>query len=106
MVDRRFGQSRKFLRYILAITICGDISMISSAAQSSSEIIIQVRPGVSEQQVKQLSERMGAEYQHALGGPAYLIRVDAQRVNAVTEKLRTQPEVISVEPNQPVRIPE
>lgn len=80
---------------------------MASTAQTASELIIQVRPGVSEQDVKQLAQRAGVEYVHALGGPAYLVRVpDPQRAAAISETLRVQPEIISVEPNQTVKIPE
>src|SRR6476646_5821591 len=87
--------------------VSGGVLNGSSFAQSPTELIIQVRPGVSEQEVRRLSEQSGAEYQHALGGPAHLVRVpDPQHVSAVMDRFRSQKEVISVEPNQGVRIPE
>jgi hypothetical protein len=106
-MDLNLDLARVILRSLVVAATAGSVMTISSAEQSPAELIIQVRPGVSEQQVRELSQRLGADYQYALGGPAYLIRVpDVQRAMAITERLRAQPEVTSVEPNQAVRIPE
>jgi hypothetical protein len=89
---------------VVAVVLLGTMA---STAQTAAELIIQVRPGVSEQDVKQLSQRVGAEYMYALGGPAHLVRVpDMQRAASVLETLRAQPDIVSAEPNQPVKIPE
>jgi hypothetical protein len=63
------------------------LATMASSAQPASELIIQVRPGVSEQDVKQLAQHAGVEYVHSLGGPAYLVRVpDPQRAAAVRRR--------------------
>ena len=101
------GSSRLLLPRLPIVAAALFLATMASTAQTASELIIQVRPGVSEQDVKQLTQRAGAEYVHALGGPAYLVRApDPQRAAAILESLRAQPDIISVEPNQTVRIPE
>ena len=94
-------------RHLAGAAILGGLTLIASGAQSDDDLIIQVRPGVPENAVRQLSKEAGAELQYSLGGPAFLIRVTPpQNADAVMDRLRANKDVTSVERNQPVRIPE
>ena len=94
-------------RHLVGAVILGGVTLIATGAQSDDDLIIQVRPGVPENAVRQLSKEAGAELQYSLGGPAFLIRVTPpQNADAVMDRLRANKDVTSVERNQPVRIPE
>src|SRR5262249_11745840 len=93
-------------RNLVGVLLWGGVTLISSGAQSE-ELIVQIRPGVSEGAVQKLSKEAGAEFQYSLGGPAYLIRVTPpQDVDVVMDRLRSQKDVVSVERNQQVHTPE
>jgi hypothetical protein len=93
-------------RDLVGALLLGGVTLISSGAHSE-ELIVQIRPGVSESAVQKLSKEVGAEFQYPLGGPAYLIRVTPpQDADVVMDRLRSQKDVVSVERNQQVRIPE
>ncbi|MBV8524838.1 MAG: hypothetical protein JOY71_22430 [Acetobacteraceae bacterium] len=81
-------------------------SSISSSASTYEELIIQVKPGVSESAVRELSKKAGAELQYSLGGPAYLIRVAPQDADLVMKSLQSEKDVVSVERNQQVHTQE
>lgn len=94
-------------RSLAGAVILGGVALISTGARADEELIIQVRPGVPETAVRQLSKEAGADLQYPLGGPAYLVRVTpSQETDAVMGRLRASKDVISVERNQPVQIPE
>lgn len=94
-------------RYLVGAVILGGVTLISTSAQSDADLIIQVRPGVPENAVRQLSKEAGAELQYPLGGPAFLIRVTPpQDTDAVMDRLRANKDIVSVERNQRVRTPE
>jgi hypothetical protein len=107
---RRMARSKGFsamFRHLVGAVILGGVTLIATGAQSDSDLIIQVRPGVAENAVRQLSKEAGAELQHSLGGPAFLVRVTPpQDTDAVMDRLRANKDVISVERNQPVHTQE
>ena len=82
-------------------------TLMSSDARSPVDLILQVQPGVSEATVRELSAQVGGEFQYALGGAAYLIRVSPpQDPGAVINRLLSENKVVSVERDQRVHIPE
>jgi hypothetical protein len=90
-------------RRLVGAAILGGMTLISTGAQSDEGLIIQVRPGVPENAVRQLSKEAGAELQYPLGGPAFLVRVTPpQDTGAVMDRLRANKDVVSVERNQQV----
>jgi hypothetical protein len=98
-----------FRHLVGAVILGGTVALtssISSGASAYEELIIQVGPGVSQDAVRELSEKAGAEFQYGLGGPAYLIRVAPENTDRVIKTLQSEKDVVSVERNQQVHIPE
>jgi hypothetical protein len=97
-------------RHVVGAVLLGGVTLassISSGASSYEDLIIQVKPGVSEKAVRQLSKDVGAEFQYPLGGPAYLVRVTPpQNADVVMDRLRSENDVVSVERNQQVHTQE
>jgi hypothetical protein len=97
-------------RVAIATVMLGGVALMSSISVSApayQDLIIQVRPGVSENSVRELSKKVGGEFQYGLGGPAYLVRVvPPHDTDAVMKTLQSEKDVISVERDQKVRIPE